>query len=145
MMTKPTALKYSDITEKIIGCAMKVHGKMRSGYVEAVYQKCLSIEFEKSGLHFQMEVDHPIYYEGIIVGRRRVDFLIDDKIVVELKALSEFTNAHIAQALNYLETHQLEIGLLINFGAKSLQFKRLINERKLLSSQQKNPINPTNL
>jgi GxxExxY protein len=145
MMTKPIALKHSDITEKIIGCAMKVHSRMRSGYVESVYQKCLSIEFENSGLHFQMEVDHPIYYEGVIVGRRRVDFLIDDMIVVEIKALSEITNAHIAQALNYLETHQLEIGLLINFGGKSLQFKRLINERKLSNNQQKNPINPINL
>ena len=144
-MTKLMNLKHSDITEKIIGCAMKVHSKMRSGYVEAVYQKCLSIEFENSGLRFQTEVDHPIYYEGIIVGRRRVDFLIDDKIVVEIKALSEITNAHIAQALNYLETHQLEIGLLINFGGKSLQFKRLINERKLSNNQQKNPINPINL
>jgi GxxExxY protein len=143
-MTNQSDLKFSDITERIIGCAMKVHRKMRCGYVESVYQKCLSIEFEKAGLHFQMEVDHPIYYETIVVGRRRVDFLVENKIIVELKALSEITNAHIAQALNYLETHQLEVGLLINFGGKSLQFKRLVNEIRLINQQQKNPNHPIN-
>jgi GxxExxY protein len=136
--------KYSDITEKIIGCAMKVHAKMRNGYVEAVYQKCLAIEFKKAGLLFQTEVDHPIYYDGVIVGRRRLDFLIEDKIAVEIKAQAELNDAHIAQGLNYLEVQQLEIGLLINFGAKSLQFKRLVNERKLMSTRTQNPVNPTN-
>ena len=137
--------KYSDITEKIIGCAMRVHSKMRNGYVEAVYQKCLAIELKKSALLFQTEVDHPIYYEGLVVGRRRVDFLIEDKVAVEIKAVTEITDAHLAQGLNYLEVQQLEVGLLINFGAKSLQFKRLVNERKLMSPRQQNPINPTNL
>jgi GxxExxY protein len=142
-MTQKT-YKYSDITEKVIGCAMKVHSKMRNGYVEAVYQKCLAIELEKSGLLFQTEVDHPIYYEGLVVGRRRVDFLVEGNVVVEIKALSEITDAHIAQGLNYLEVQQLEIGLLINFGAKSLQFKRLVNERKLMSIKNQNPVNPIN-
>jgi len=142
-MTQRT-LKYSDITEKIIGSAMKVHSKMRNGYVEAVYQKCLAIELKKAGLLFQTEVDHPIYYEGLVVGRRRVDFLVEDKVAVEIKALSEITDAHIAQGLNYLEVQQLEIGLLINFGAKSLQFKRLVNERRLMHTKIQNPINPTN-
>lgn len=143
-MTKQKALKYSDITEKIIGCAMKVHSKMRNGYVEAVYQKCLAIELHKTGLRFETEVDHPIYYDELVVGRRRVDFLIEEKIVVEIKALTDITDAHIAQGLNYLEVRHLEIGLLINFGAKSLQFKRLINERKLMNTKNQNPINPTN-
>lgn len=129
-------LKYSDITEKVIGCAMRVHQKMKNGYLESVYQNCLAIELDKAGVQYTKEVELPIYYEEVKVGKRRVDFLIEEKIVVELKAQVELTNAHLAQGLNYLETHNLEIGLLINFGAKSLQFRRLINERKL---QQKNP------
>lgn len=129
-------LKYSDITEKVVGCAMRVHQKMKNGYLESVYQNCLAIELDKAGVQYTKEVELPIYYEEVKVGKRRVDFLIEEKIVVELKAQVELTNAHLAQGLNYLETHNLEIGLLINFGAKSLQFRRLINERKL---QQKNP------
>ena len=133
-------LLYADITEKIIGCAMKVHGKMKNGYTEAVYQKCLAIELKRIGINFLQEADIGIYYENVVVGRRRVDFLIEDKIAVELKAVSELTDAHLAQALNYLETNRLEVGLLINFGAKSLQFKRLINQHKPVDLH--NPANP---
>lgn len=135
-------LKYNDVTQKIIGCAMKVHGKMKNGYVEAVYQKCLAIEFKKIGLNFQQEVDVPIHYEGIIVGRRRVDFIIEGTIIVEIKAIATLENSHLAQAINYLESHHLQIGLLINFGSKSLQFKRLVNGQK--PDAIKNPVNPSN-
>jgi GxxExxY protein len=106
--------------------------------VESVYHKCLAIELTKASINFTHEVDMPIYYEGELVGRRRVDFMVEGKVAVELKALSELTDAHLAQGLNYLETHSLEVGLLINFGAKSLQFKRLINDKGM----QRNPINP---
>ena len=133
-------LLFADITEKIIGCAMTVHRKMKNGYTEAVYQKCLAIELKKIGIEFLQEADIGIYYDNTIVGRRRVDFLIENKIAVELKAVSELTDTHLAQALNYLETNRLEIGLLINFGAKSLQFKRLINQHKLQGLH--NPANP---
>lgn len=135
------SLKYSDITEKIIGCAMKVHQKMKAGYVESVYQKCVAIELKKVKFDFLQEVEVPIYCDEVLVGKRRVDFLVEEKIIVELKALSELTDQHLAQALNYLETQRLEIGLLINFGTKSLQFKRLINQRKL-KQQRENPANP---
>ena len=135
-------LKYKAVTEKIIGCAMKVHGKMRSGYVEAVYQKCLAIELKKAGVNFVQELEMPIYYEGICVGKRRVDFMIDEKIIVEIKAVSELTDQHLAQALNYLETNNLDTGLLINFGAKSLPFKRLIHQHSV--QQHNNPANPKN-
>lgn len=121
---------------------MRVHQKMKNGYVEAVYHKCLAIELAKAGIGFKQEVDMPIFYEGEVVGRRRVDFLVEDVVAVELKAQSELTDIHLAQALNYLETHNLEIGLLINFGAKSLQFKRLIHEQKLALKNPVNPINP---
>ena len=120
---------------------MTVHRKMRSGYVESVYGKCLAIEFKKAGVVFEQEVDVPIYYNEVVVGRRRVDFIIEQKIMVEIKAMTDITDAHIAQMLNYLETHHFEIGLLINFGAPSLQFKRLVHQVR--QQQTKNPINPS--
>ena len=134
-------LKYADITEKIIGCAMQVHQKMKNGYVEPVYQKCLAIEMKKAGLDFVQEADMAIYYDNIIVGRRRVDFLVKEKISVEIKAVAELTDTHLAQAINYLETNNLETGLLINFGAKSLQFKRIINNKQSINPNS----NPANL
>jgi len=134
-------LKYADITQKIIGCAMKVHQKMKNGYVESVYQKCLAIELTKSEIKFKQEVEMCIYYDETLVGKRRLDFLVEEVIAVEIKAFGELTDAHLAQGINYLETQGLEIGLLINFGSTSLQFKRLINQKKLVA---KNPANPTN-
>jgi len=128
---QPPGYKYADLTEKIIGSAMKVHQKMRNGYQEKIYQACLVIELGKSGLSFSEETELPVFYDGVEVGRRRVDFLVEKKIVVEIKAVSVLTDAHLAQALNYLEVLNLEIGLLINFGAKSLEFKRLINNKLL--------------
>jgi len=121
--------KYSDITEKIIGCALKVHQRMRSGYPELIYNRCLVIEFERASLPFLIEIELPIFYEEIQVGKRRVDFLIENKVVIEIKAVSELTDIHLAQALNYLEALNLEVGLLMNFGSKSLEVKRLINNK----------------
>ena len=125
--------KYSDITSKIIGCAMKVHTTLGNGFQEVIYQRCLAIEMEKQGLGFTRELEMPIYYEGREVGTRRVDFLIENKILVELKAITQLDNVHIAQGLNYLEAYNLEIGLLINFGSTKLEFKRLINEGKCIN------------
>jgi GxxExxY protein len=133
--------KYSDITEKIIGCAMRVHRKMRSGYPGSIYHKCLIIEFNKSGISFSNEIELPIFYDDIQVGKRRVDFLIDNKVIVEIKAFSELTDTHLAQALNYLEAMNLEVGLLINFGSGSLEVKRLINNKFKPSSNQINQRN----
>ena len=122
--------KYSDITEKVIGASMKVHRYLGNGFQEVIYQRCFVIEFEKIGLCFEREKEQPIFYEGISVGTRRVDFLVEDKVLVELKAIIELENVHLAQAINYLEAFDLEVGLLINFGNTSLQFKRLQNKRK---------------
>ena len=133
-------LKYGELTQTIIGCAMKVHSKMKNGYNELVYSRCLAIEFDKAGIKYQKELEVPIYYDEIMVSKRRVDFMVEEKVVVELKAITDLTNENLAQALNYLECHQLEIGLLINFGSKSLQFKRLINQHKLRDL--KNPVHP---
>ncbi|MBC8484518.1 MAG: GxxExxY protein [Ignavibacteria bacterium] len=122
--------KYSDITEKIIGCSMRIHSFLGNGFPEVIYQRCLKIEFEKSALKFEREIEMPIYYDGISVGKRRVDFLVEDKILVELKAISELNDNHYSQILNYLKAYNLEIGLLINFGEKSLKFKRSIYSSK---------------
>ena len=121
--------KYSALTEKIIGCAMKVHSTLGNGFQEVIYQRCVAIEFGKNKLTYEREVEMPIYYEGEHVGSRRVDFLDDDKISVELKAVTRLEDVHLAQAINYLEAFNLEVGLLINFGARSLEFKRLQNKK----------------
>jgi len=119
----------------VIGCAMKVHQQMRSGYPEQIYHRCLIIEFSKKAIGFQQEVEMPIYYEGTLAGKRRADFLIENKVVLEIKAMAELTDAHLAQALNYLEGRNLEIGLLLNFGSKSLEIKRIINNKATKSDE----------
>jgi GxxExxY protein len=123
--------KYSDITEKIIGCAMKVHRTLGNGFQEVIYQRALAIEMRNQGLNFERELEMPIFYEEEEIGTRRVDFFVEDKIMVELKALTQLEKVHLAQAINYLEAYKIEIGLLINFVGASLEFKRLTIEQKL--------------
>lgn len=120
-------MKYEEITHKIIGCAMKVHSTLGNGFQEVIYQRALAIEMEKQGLGFKREMEMPIFYEGIDIGTRRVDFFVDECIMVELKALIKLEDVHVAQAMNYCQAYNLPIGLLINFGAKSLEFKRIYN------------------
>lgn len=123
--------KYSDITQKIIGCAMKVHSTLGNGFQEVIYQRALAIEMGKQGLEFAREMEMPIFYESEVIGTRRVDFFVESKIMVELKALTQLEKVHLAQALNYLEAYKMEIGLLLNFGNTRLEFKRLTLQRKL--------------
>ena len=122
-------MKYEDITHKIIGCAMKVHSTLGSGFQEVIYQRALAIEFAKQALAFEREMEMKIYYEGTDIGTRRVDFFVEEKIMVELKAVSTLDDLHLAQAMNYLEAYNLPIGLLINFGSKSMQQKRVYNTK----------------
>lgn len=117
--------KHKDITQGIIGAAMKVHRKLGCGFQEIIYQRCLGIELDNIGIKFIRERKIPIFYENLKVGERKVDFLVENVVLVELKATSKIEDVHIAQAINYLEAFRLEVGLLINFGAKSLEFKRL--------------------
>ncbi len=131
--------KYSEITEKVIGCAMKVHSTLGNGFQEVIYQRALAIELSNANVEFAREVEMPIYYGGEEIGTRRADFVIEGKVLVELKALVELEDVHLAQALNYLEAYRLEIGLLINFGSKRLEFRRLTNERKLMERQNGRP------
>jgi GxxExxY protein len=127
--------KHSELTGKIIGCAMKVHSELGNGFQEVIYQRCLNIEMRKQGLLFSRELEMAIYYDGEDVGTQRVDFLVDDKVMVEIKAVSKLDDTHLAQIINYLEAYKLETGLLINFGSKSLEFKRITNEYKFAKQQ----------
>lgn len=117
-----------ELTYRIIGCAMKVHNTLGNGFQEVIYQRCLAIELEKSGLEFLREQEMPIYYENIHVGTRRADFIVAGEVMVELKAIVKLEEVHLAQALNYLTAYQIEKGLLINFGSTSLEVKRLFRK-----------------
>ncbi len=123
--------KHADITRKIIGAAMKVHSILGNGFQEVIYQRAMVIEMTKIGLDFQRELEMPIYYDSKQIGTRRVDFLVEGKVMLELKAVTALEDVHLAQAINYLEAYGLEVGLLINFGSKSLQFRRLINSKRV--------------
>ncbi len=122
-------LRYEELTYKIIGCAMAVHKALGNGFQEVIYQRCLALEFERNSILFEREREMPIFYHGIQVGTRRADFLVEYKVIVESKAVIQLDEADLAQALNYLEAFDLPTGLLINFGATSLQFKRLLNKK----------------
>lgn len=120
---------YDEITYKINGCAMKVHNTLGNGFQEVIYQRCLAIELKKAGLNFGREIEQDIFYDGIQVGTRRADFIVENDIIVELKALINLEDVHLAQAKNYLVAYDKPIGLLINFGATSLQFKKVFNPK----------------
>ena len=124
-------MKYEDLTYKIIGCAMEVHKHMGNGFQEVVYQRALAIEMQMQAIEFTREHEMPLQYKGHDVGTWRVDFFVENKIMVEIKAIVNLEDVHLAQAMNYLEAYNLEIGLLINFGAKSLQHKRVHNNKIL--------------
>jgi GxxExxY protein len=130
-----TELKYKDITEKIIGASFEVHKFLGNaclpawqGFQEVIYQRALAWELSNAGLSFAREIEQEIFYKDLQepIGKRRADFVIEGKVLVELKALVELEDVHIAQVLNYLKAYKLEVGLLINFGSKSLTFKRLV-------------------
>ncbi len=117
------------ITYKVNGCAMKVHNTLGNGFQEVIYQRCLVIEFRKADLSFGREIEQVIYYEGEKVGTRRADFIIENNIIVEIKAVINLEDVHLAQAKNYVVAYDFPIGLLINFGATSLQFKKIFNQK----------------
>jgi len=125
-------LMYQDITKKIIGCSFEVHKFFGNGFQEIIYQRALAWEFSQVGLNFEQELWQNIYYKGLPepIGRRRADFVVEKEVLVELKARAELEPTHYAQALNYLQAYKLEVGLLINFGSKSMEFKRLIMTHK---------------
>jgi len=134
-------MKQEELTHKIIGCAMEVHKQLGNGFQEVVYQRALSIELNLNQIQHQREMEMPLQYKGFPIGTRRVDFFIENQIMLEIKAITQLEDVHLAQAMNYLEAYQMEIGLLINFGAKSLQFKRVHNNSLKKSSNQVNSTN----
>jgi GxxExxY protein len=123
-----TEFKHKDITEKIIGASFEVHKFLGNGFQEVIYQRALVYEMRVAGLSFEREIEQQIYYKDLPepIGTRRADFVVEGKVLVELKAKIQLEDVHLAQALNYLKVYKLEVGLLINFGSKSLTFKRLI-------------------
>ena len=106
---------------------MKVHSTLGNGFQEVIYQRALAIEMEKQGLFFKREMEMTIFYDGIDIGTRRVDFFVEDFVMVELKAIIKLEEVHLAQAMNYCQAYNLPVGLLLNFGSKSLEFKRVYN------------------
>ena len=121
--------KYSEQTGRIIGCSFEVHKILGNGFQEVIYQRALAYEMNLQRLSYSREHEMHIFYKGEIMGTRRVDFLVEGLISVEIKAATLLDDTHLAQAINYLEAYNLEIGLLINFGSKSMEFKRLINAK----------------
>lgn len=130
--------KHSELTGKIIGAAMEVHKYMGNGFQEVVYQRALSIEMNMQGLAHVREQEMQLTYKGYPIGQRRVDFFVEEQIMVEIKAIKELEDVHLAQAINYLEAYGLEIGLLINFGNTSLQFKRVMKPKSRNQSPSEN-------
>jgi GxxExxY protein len=122
-------MQLNDVTFQIIGCAMKVHNMLGNGFQEVIYQRCLAIELELAGLGYEREKEQTIYYNDIEVGSRRADFVVEENIVLELKALITLEAVHLAQAKNYVVAYNLPVGLLINFGASSLQYKKVFNSK----------------
>jgi GxxExxY protein len=153
--TSGLSMEDGDLTDLVIGCAMHVHTYLGCGFQEFIYQSALEIEMAKTSLKFLREYELPIFYYEHKIGSRRVDFLIDERIPIELKAVEALENVHLAQAKNYLEAFKMRVGLLINFGGKSLQVKRLINSKAPIKNENmkngnkflmidSNPGNPSN-
>lgn len=119
----------SGLTEQVIGCTMRVHSALGNGFPEVIYQRALALELEAYGVSFAREKEQAVYYRDVRIGSRIVDFLVHDKLLLELKATSELTDTHFAQIINYLTAFRLEVGLLLNFGQKSLQYRRFIKTK----------------
>ena len=119
----------SDLTGRIIKCAIEVHKHLGNGFQEVIYQRALAIEFSLQNIPFEREFEMLIFYKGEQIGTRRVDFFVEGKVMVEIKAIIQLEDVHLAQAINYLEAYKMEVGLLINFGSRSLDFKRVMNKK----------------
>jgi len=121
-------LKYKDITSKVIGASFEVHKFLGNGFQEVIYQRALAWEFGQAGLEYAREIEQEIFYKNLEypIGKRRADFVVEQKVLVELKAVKQMEDVHLAQVLNYLKAYRLKVGLLINMGSKSMEFKRLV-------------------
>ncbi len=122
-------MEKDELTYQIIGSAMKVHNTLGAGFQEVIYQRCLAIELEKTGISFVREKEQEIYYDDIHVGTRRADFVVENRLIVELKAIVLLEDVHLNQAKNYTVAYNFSHGLLINFGSQSLQYKLIFNPK----------------
>ena len=129
----------SELTFRIIGCAMEVHNILGNGFQEVIYQRALAIEMNRQRISFARESEMDIHYRGQLIGKRRVDFFVEQKVMVEIKAVIQLEDAHLAQAINYLEASGTEVGLLLNFGARSLQYKRVMKRPRAQLPQPHRP------
>lgn len=134
ILNKRFEMKHEDVTRRIIASAMKVHSTLGNGFQEVIYQRAMELEMPFENLFFKREMEMPVHYRNEIIGTRRVDFFVEEIVMVELKAIIKLEDVHLAQAMNYLEAYNMEIGLLINFGSKSLEFKRVHNNKPILKS-----------
>ncbi len=125
----PEGFEHGDLTRRIIGCAMRVHSALGNGFQEVIYQRAFAIELKHEGLKFKREMEMSIYYRDENIGTRRVDLFVEELVMVEIKAVTCLEDVHLAQAMNYLEAYGMQVGLLINFGARSLEFKRVHNNK----------------
>ena len=128
-MKKENSKNFNELTYQLNGAAMKVHNVLGCGFQEVIYQRCLAIEFSKDEIDYVRELSHPIYYEGREVGSRRADFVVGNNVVVEIKAVKELEDVHLAQVKNYLVAYEKPVGLLLNFGSESLQIKKVYNPK----------------
>ncbi len=119
----------NELTYKIIGCAMNVHNTIGPGFQEVIYQRCLKMELEETGLNFEREKKQAIFYKDVQVGTRRADFVVEEKVIIEIKAVTKLEDVHLAQAKNYTVAYDFPLGLLINFGGKSMEYKLLFNPK----------------
>jgi len=122
---------YEDLTRRIIGAAMKVHSTLGNGFQEVIYQRALAIELTFAGLSFERDKEMEIFYRDQSIGTRRADFFVEECIMVEIKAITHLEDVHLSQAINYLEAYHMQVGLLLNFGARSLEYKRIWNKKGL--------------
>lgn len=121
-----SAYLYCDLTSKVIGLAIKVHKELGSAYEEKVYQRALYLELQRNKLKFEREKEVDIKYGPVTIGKKKLDFVIDNKVVVEIKKVDEIDKVHIAQVASYLEALKLKLGLILNFGRSKLQIKRVV-------------------
>src|SRR3972149_3588234 len=127
-MKPGTGLEHEDLTDKIIGCAIEVHKRLGPGFLESIYENAFILELEKHNLHVERQQEVIVKYDGIEVGRHRLDLIINDTIVVELKAVKNIEDVHFAIVKSYLKALGKEHGLIINFSKKVVEVKRVIHK-----------------
>ena len=139
MVVTDDGLIHGGLTGQIIGAAMEVHSKLGPGFLESVYERALAYEFELQKISFETQKEIPAFYKNKQVKQFICDFVVDSKVIVELKAIKEITEIEKIQVINYLKAGGFQVGLLLNFGQKSLEYKRLVNTKTRICENQRNP------